>query len=208
MLSAALVGLGLGLFVAAQVGPVSLLCVRTVLRHGLAPGLAVGLGAALIDVAYATLGMLGVAQFIRSDPIRWTLGVVGAGVLVWMGARTLWTAHRVRLGLETVDEVTTVRAALRTSLMATASNPLTIAYWASIFAAASTAALTSSPSSSASLLVGLGVGSVGWFAVLAVAVALARRRIGDRIVRTVDAVSGVGLVAFGGLLAFRTVSDS
>jgi threonine/homoserine/homoserine lactone efflux protein len=208
MLSAALVGLGLGLFVAAQVGPVSLLCVRTVLRHGLAPGLAVGLGAALIDVAYATLGMLGVAQFIRSDPIRWALGLVGAGVLVWMGARTLWTAHRVRLGLETVDEVTTVRAALRTSLMATASNPLTIAYWASIFAAASTAALTSSPSSSASLLVGLGVGSVGWFAVLAVAVALARRRIGDRIVRAVDAVSGAGLVAFGGLLAFRTVSDS
>src|ERR1700742_1343318 len=84
MLTAALAGLGLGLFVAAQVGPVSLLCVRAVLRQGLRPGLAIGLGAALVDVAYATLGMLGVAQLIRSDVIRVTLGAVGAGVLIWM----------------------------------------------------------------------------------------------------------------------------
>lgn len=208
MLTAVLAGLGLGLFVAAQVGPVSLLCVRTVLRHGLAPGLAVGLGAALVDVAYATLGMLGVAQWIRSDPIRWTLGTVGAGVLVWMGARTLWTAHRVRLGLETAAEVTTAPAALRTSLLTTASNPLTIASWASIFAAASTAALTPSAATSLSLLAGLGVGSIGWFTVLAGGVALARRRVGDRLIQAVDAVSGAGLVAFGGLLAARTVQDS
>ncbi|SHN27436.1 LysE family translocator [Cryptosporangium aurantiacum] len=208
MLTAALAGLGLGLFVAAQVGPVSLLCVRTVLRYGLAPGLAIGMGAALVDVAYATLGMLGVAQLVQSDVIRWTLGTVGAGVLIWMGARTLWTAHRVRLGLETVDEVTTVGAALRTSVLATASNPLTIASWASIFAAASTAALTSSTASAVSLLVGLGVGSVGWFTVLAIGVALARRRIGDRLMRVVDAISGAGLVTFGGILAFRAARDT
>lgn len=208
MLTAALAGLGLGLFVAAQIGPVSLLCVRTVLRHGLAPGLAVGLGAALVDVAYATLGMLGVAQLIRSDVIRWTLGAVGALVLAWMGARTLWTAHRVRLGLETATEVTSVAAALRTSLLATASNPLTIASWASIFAAASTASLTSSPLTSVSLLIGLGLGSIGWFTVMACGVAVTRQRIGARMLRAVDSISGAGLVAFGGLLAFRTVQDS
>lgn len=208
MLTAALAGLGLGLFVAAQIGPVSLLCVRTVLRHGLAPGLAVGLGAAVVDVSYAFLGMLGVAQLIRSDLVRWSLGCVGAIVLVWMGARTLWTAHRVRLGLETASEVTSVRAALRTSVLATASNPLTIASWASIFAAASTAALMSSPATAMSLLAGVGIGSVGWFTTLACAMALTRRRIGARVLRAVDSVSGAGLVAFGGLLAFRTVRDS
>ena len=121
-----------------------------------------------------------------------------------MGFRTLWTAHRVRLGLETESEVVSVSAALRTSVIATASNPLTIASWASIFAAASTATLTASP---VSLLAGLGVGSVLWFTVLACAVALARHRIGTRLLRAVDTVSGTGLVAFGGLLAFRTVRD-
>ncbi|GAA0255009.1 LysE family translocator [Cryptosporangium japonicum] len=208
MFTAALAGLGLGLFVAAQVGPVSLLCVRTVLRYGLAPGLAVGLGAALIDVSYAFLGMLGVAQLIRSDVVRWSLGFVGAVVLVWMGARTLWTAHRVRLGLETADEVTSVAAALRTSVLATASNPLTIVSWASIFAAASTAALMSSSGAAAALLAGVGLGSVGWFAVLAFVVFLARQRVGTRLLQAVDSIAGAGLVAFGGLLAFRTVRDS
>ncbi|EXG80282.1 LysE family transporter [Cryptosporangium arvum] len=208
MFTAALAGLGLGLFVAAQVGPVSLLCVRTVLRHGLAPGLAVGLGAALVDVFYAFLGMLGVAQLIRSDVVRWSLGFVGALVLVWMGARTLWTAHRVRLGLETSGEVASVAAALRTSVLATASNPLTIVSWASIFAAASTAALMSSFGAAASLLTGVGLGSVGWFTGLAFVVFLARQRVGTRLLQAVDSIAGAGLVAFGGLLAFRTVRDS
>jgi threonine/homoserine/homoserine lactone efflux protein len=45
------------------------------------PGLAVGLGAALVDVFYAFLGMLGVARLIRSDVVRLTLGAVGALVL-------------------------------------------------------------------------------------------------------------------------------
>ena len=89
-------------------------------------------------------------------------------------------------------------------MIATASNPLTIVSWASIFAAASTAALTTSP---VSLLAGLGVGSVLWFTVLSCAVALARHRIGTRLLRAVDTISGTGLVAFGGLLAFRTVRD-
>ena len=53
MLTALLTGLGLGVLVAAQVGPVSLLCVRTTLRYGFAPGLAVG--AVLMIVGLATL---------------------------------------------------------------------------------------------------------------------------------------------------------
>ena len=38
-------------------------------------------------------------------------------------------------------------------------------------------------------------------------VALARRSIGDRIVRAVDALAGLGLLAFGGALAWRTLRE-
>ena len=64
---------------------------------------------------------------------------MGAAVLVALGLRTLWSAFRVRLGGEHDDEVATPRKAFLTSLAATASNPLTIASWAAVFAAASTA---------------------------------------------------------------------
>jgi putative LysE/RhtB family amino acid efflux pump len=100
MLPALLTGLGLGALVAAQVGPVSLLCIRTTLRYGFAPGLAVGAGAATVDTLYGALGMAGAASLIGITSVRIALGGLGAAVLVLMGARTLRTAQRVRIGLE------------------------------------------------------------------------------------------------------------
>ena len=136
----------------------------------------------------------------RSASLELVLGLVGAGVLVFLGLRTLHSAFRVRLGGETDEEVATPRRAFATAFAATASNPLTIASWAAIFAATTTAGATESGASTVALLVGVGLGSLGWYVVLACAVALARRRIGDRVVRAVDVIAGAGLVAFGGLL--------
>ncbi len=208
MLAALLTGLGLGALVAAQVGPVSLLCIRTTLRYGFAPGLAVGAGAAAVDTVYGALGMLGAASLIGFTPVRIGMGVLGAGVLVIMGCRTLWAAHRVRIGLEVPAEVVTPARAWRTALAATASNPLTIASWATAFAAASTASVVGGWGDAVALLVGIGAGSIGWFTVLTLGVTLAGRRLGDRAVQTADAVAGLGLVGFGALLGVRTVHDS
>jgi putative LysE/RhtB family amino acid efflux pump len=207
MLPALVTGLGLGALVAAQVGPVSLLCIRTTLRYGFAPGVAVGAGAAAIDTVYGGLGMAGAASLVAIDPVRLVLGAVGAVVLVIMGLRTLRTAHRVRLGLEMTTEVVTPARAWRTAVVATASNPLTIASWATAFAAASTASVVQGWGDGAALLAGIGAGSVGWFAVLTLAVVVAGRRLGDRAVQAADAVAGAGLVGFGALLGLRTVRD-
>lgn len=207
MLTALLTGLGLGALVAAQVGPVSLLCIRTTLRYGFAPGLAVGAGAAAIDTAYGGLGMVGAASLIGLAPVRVTLGLVGAAVLVVMGARTLYAAHRVRLGLEVASEVVTPGRAWRTALAATASNPLTIASWATAFAAASTASVVGGWGEGLALLSGIGAGSIGWFAVLTAGVTLAGRRMGDRSLQVADSVAGAGLVGFGVLLGVRSLRD-
>ena len=122
-------GFGLGFFVAAQVGPVWLLCVRSVLRGRLLTGLGIGLGAAIIDVAYAALGVAGVTQLLRITQVRLALGLAGAAVLLAIGARTLWAAFRIRSGLETSEEIISAGRAFRTALIATASNPLTIVSW-------------------------------------------------------------------------------
>lgn len=205
MIGALLLGLGLGAFVAAQVGPVSLLCARTSVRHGFGSGLGVGLGAALVDLLYAILGVAGAAALLRIAPLRVGLGLLGAAVLVALGVRTFRAAFRVRLGGETDEEVVAPAAAFRTAVAATASNPLTIASWAAIFSAATVAEATSGAATTAALVAGVGIGSLAWFTVLAGSFATAGRRIGDRGLRTVDAVAGLGLVGFGGLLAVRTL---
>ncbi len=68
------VGFGLGLFVGAQPGPVSLLCIRSVLRGALASGIAIGAGAAMIDLLYAGLGLAGAASLLEADALRLAFG--------------------------------------------------------------------------------------------------------------------------------------
>jgi threonine/homoserine/homoserine lactone efflux protein len=97
-------GFGLGFLVAAQVGPISLLCVRSVLRRRLLTGLSIGAGAAVIDVTYAALGVVGATQLLRITQVRLALGLAGTAVLLAIGARTLWSAFRVRSGLEAGEE--------------------------------------------------------------------------------------------------------
>jgi putative LysE/RhtB family amino acid efflux pump len=205
MRAALLAGLGFGFLVAAQVGPVWLLCARSSLRHGARIGLSIGAGAALIDLVYAALGVAGAARLLTVAWLRPALGLGGAGVLIWLGARSLWTALRVRMGAETPDDVATPLAAFRLGLIATASNPLTIASWAAIFAAASVGGLASDTTTTLLLLAGVGVGSASWFALLAVGMGLLARRAGPRLLVAVDGLSGAGLVAFGGLLGWRAV---
>jgi putative LysE/RhtB family amino acid efflux pump len=199
-------GFALGFFVAAQLGPISLLAIRSTLRNGVLVGLAIGAGVAVIDTLYAAAGAAGAAGLLAIEPLRLAFGLVGAAVLAVLGARTLWSAFRVRMGGESREELATPRAAFLTALAATASNPLTIASGAAEFAAASTAGATEGAAVLA-LLAGVGLGSLTWMAVLTGGVTLARRFVGDRLLRVVDALAGIGLLGFGGLLAFRTMRD-
>jgi putative LysE/RhtB family amino acid efflux pump len=206
VLAALLIGFGLGASVAAQLGPMSLLAIRSTLRSGAAVGLAIGAGIALIDTAYAAAGAAGAAPVLSIDTLRTAFGLLGAAVLLYLGARTVFSAFRVRAGLEAADEVASPRRAFATSLAATASNPLTIASWAAVFAAASTAGAAHG-AAVLTLLAGVGLGSLSWMALLTGGVSLARRFVGDRLLRTVDGLAGAGLLGFGGLLAFRTLRD-
>jgi threonine/homoserine/homoserine lactone efflux protein len=88
--SSLIVGFGLGLFVAAQIGPVSLLIVRSVVRGNFRIGLAMAAAVALVDLGYAALGLAGVARALEAtDGAGVALGLVGAGVLAALGVRAM-----------------------------------------------------------------------------------------------------------------------
>jgi putative LysE/RhtB family amino acid efflux pump len=198
------IGFGLGLLVAAQVGPMSLFLVRGTLRGGLRTGLAIGAGIACVDALYASAGAAGAAPLLTIDPLRVVLGVGGAVVLLVLGVRTVMTALRVRAGAEVAGDVALPRRAFATAVAGTASNPLTIASWGAIFAAASAGA----DAAAVPLVLGVGLGSLTSVSVLAGLVAAARRAIGPRIVRVADLIAGVGLIGFGGALAYATAPES
>ncbi len=206
-MSSLFVGFGLGLFVAAQIGPVSLLIVRSVVRGAFRIGLAMAAAVSLVDLTYAGLGLAGVGRALEeTDGVQVVFGFLGAAVLVGLGLRSIWIGFRARFGLETDEEVSTPRRAFLTALAATAFNPLTIALWT----AAAPAAVSGSRSSgdTVALLVGVGLGTLTWYTAFSGAIALARRRIGPRLLAAVDIGAGAGLVGFGALMGWRTARDA
>lgn len=208
MISAFLAGLGIGALAAANVGPIWLLCVRTSTRYGWRSGAGIGLGAALVDLAYAVLGALGAAALLQIDALRLAFGLLGAGVLAFLGLRTLRDAFRVRLGAEDPSEVVEPRQALRTGLLATASNPLTILTWGAVFSGAAVADLAAGVGSAAAFVVGIGLGSLAFHLVLAGVAGALGTRMSTTALRWTDGISGAGLLGFGALLGVRTVQDS
>lgn len=198
-------GLGLGFFVAAQLGPMSLFLIRSTLRAGLAVGIAIGAGIAAIDASYAAMGAAGVTPLLLIDPVRIAAGVAGGIVLVVLGVRSFVSAVRVREGLDGPSEIAGPRRAFLTALGATASNPATIVSWAAIFAAASASTTSGAAGPSVVLVAGVAVGSLSWVTLLACGTAVAGRALGPRAVRCADVVAGVGMTAFGASMAFRTV---
>ena len=206
MTAALLTGCGLGFLVAAQVGPIWLLAARSVILGRLSTGIMIGLGAATIDMAYGALGLAGAASLLRISGLRLGLGLLGAAVLITLGALALRTATRVRDRAEPSTQISSAPRAYLMALGATAANPLTIVSWAAVFAAASTARLTDTTTGAVLLLTGIGLGTASWFTVLSTAMALVRRLAGRRVHLAVNVVSGLGLLAFGIVLAWQTVA--
>ena len=202
-----LVGFGLGFFVALQLGPMSLFLIRSTLRRGWVVGLAIGAGIAVVDGLYAALGAAGAAPLLGVGAFRLVLGLAGAVVLVALGAKTLWSAFRVRTGGEADSEVARPRRAFVTALAATASNPVTIASWAAIFAAAGAAGAADTANGAVLVVAGVGIGSATWVTLLATGTAAVRRAVGDRATRLADGVAGLGLLGFGGALAYGALRE-
>jgi putative LysE/RhtB family amino acid efflux pump len=203
----AAIGFGLGFFVALQLGPMSLFLIRSTLRSGWRVGISIGAGIAVIDGLYAAAGAGGATPLLSIQPVRLALGLLGAAVLIYLGARTLYAAVRVRVGGETPFDIATPRRAFLTALGGTASNPSTIVSWGAIFAAASTAGLVHTPGAAVLLVAGVAVGSLTWVSILATGVAIAGRSISGRAVRVTDGVAGAGLIGFGAALAYTTTHD-
>jgi putative LysE/RhtB family amino acid efflux pump len=201
-------GFGLGFLVALQVGPMTLFLIRSGLRGGWPAGLAVAGGIALVDGLYSAAGAAGVTPLLSVAPLRTALGLLGATVLIVLGVRTLRDSFRVRLGAETELEVATPARTFVTALGGTASNPLTIASWAAVFAAANASGAVGRTSAAEVMLVlGVTIGSFAWGGLLAGAVALVRRRVTPRALALAERLAGFGLLGFGGALGYATLHD-
>ena len=126
-------GIGIGFAVAAPVGPIGMLCIRTTLERGRIAGLAAGLGAATADTIFAFIAAISISAV--SDYLwdhRHTLEL-GAGILIiFLGGKLLWRQPTIRPYEKPVPAG--LAAEFFSTLVLTLANPVTILSFIGIFA--------------------------------------------------------------------------
>jgi threonine/homoserine/homoserine lactone efflux protein len=86
-------GLAIGFSIAAPVGPIGILCIRTTLLRGRAAGLAAGLGAATADGLYGLVAAGGLALLLHAlVALETPLRLLGGGFLLYLGLAALRAA--------------------------------------------------------------------------------------------------------------------
>jgi len=186
-------GLAFGFVLAATVGPMWVLCMRRTLAFGALTGFVSGMGIAVADGLYgavAAFGLTAISGFLLHYSF-WT-GLVGGLFLLDLGIKTL--LRKPAANGEEATPASPAQAFLST-LGLTLANPPTILAFAAIFAGLGLAA---SADYTAAALVTLAVflGSASWWVVLAAAGSALRDRLGPRLLRAINFVSGFSILGF------------
>ena len=186
---------GIGLAVAAPVGPMSLLCMRRSLTQGPRWGLATGAGIAVGDAIYATvaaLGLAGVSAFV----LAWETQLhLAAGLfLIWLGLRTFFTRDTDTPA--DVRAAASISAAFLGSVMLTLTNPPTIVMFAAVFTALAPAS-GFDPAVAAITVLGVLSGSLLWWIGVVAVVTGVRHALGRRVRLWIDRIAGIVLAVLG-----------
>lgn len=187
--------LGVGLAVAAPVGPMSLLCMRRTLGRGWRPGLATGLGIAAGDGTFAgvaALGLAGLSRFMLAHqaPLHLAAGLF----LLWLGLASL--RRRSADSAAAVSEPGSATATFAGAWLLTLTNPPTIVMFAAVFAALAPRG-GFDPAGAGVTVAGVVAGSLAWWCGLVGMITLVRRAIGPAARRWIDRLSGAMLAVFG-----------
>lgn len=186
--------MGIGAAIAAPVGPMSLLCMRTTLTRGWRRGLAIGGGIAVGDALYgvvAALGMAGLSAFLLAYAAP--LNVVAGLFLIWLGVKALRADPAAEA--RTIAEGGAGRDFV-TAILLTLTNPPTILTFAAIFTAL-VPAEGAGVGATLATVAGVFAGSLLWWGIIIALVGLLRHALGLGARRWLDIVSGLALAGLG-----------
>ncbi len=195
MSSLLLRGFLLGLAVAATPGPIFFLCLRRTLVSGWPTGLASGFGVATADGFYAAVAAFGISAIttaINGDR-RW-LALGGGVLLVILGARIVLAKPKTVQAQG--GNSSGLAFAYGSTLGLTITNPATIISFAAL-AATLSAGINGGYLRPSLLVLGVLLGSLAWWTLLAVLGFALRARITPRAVRVISTVSGFAIIVLG-----------
>jgi threonine/homoserine/homoserine lactone efflux protein len=188
-------GFIIGFSIAAPVGPIGILCIQRTLSGGNVQGLVTGLGAATADALYgfvAAFGLTFISNFLV-DQSTW-FRIIGGLFLCYLGIRAFLRKPQE----QTVAAANSTNlSAYGTTFFLTITNPMTILFFAGVFAGLGIVSESSDYASAGLMVVGVFSGSGAWWLLLSSATGILRNKISEGKLALVNKISGLIILAFG-----------
>lgn len=190
--------LGIGLSIAAPVGPIGLLVIERTLRQGFGVGLATGLGAAAADALYGAIGAFGVVGLIHAlQAARLPLMWGGSLFLLWLAWRTWQAAGHAAPAAADAGRPVALAKAFGGTVLLTLANPATVLSFVAIFSSfAAVLPAGRGGAAAAWMTAGVFIGSALWWLALSSGVGRLRGRFDARWQRRVNLFSAAVLAGF------------
>ncbi|WP_274365302.1 LysE family translocator [Paenibacillus thermotolerans] len=129
-------GFKLGMLLQLAVGPICIFIFQIATVHGFLAAAAGALGVAAVDGLYIAAAILGIASMMERRSTQLGLKLFGAAVLFVFGVVMIIDAFRHgTLPSFNVRSISGADHVFLIAMLLTASNPLTILFWAGIFSA-------------------------------------------------------------------------
>lgn len=188
-------GFIIGFSIAAPVGPIGILCIQRTLSEGNIQGMVTGLGAATADAIYgfiAAFGLTFISNFLVEQSFWFRL--IGGFFLCYLGIKAFLSKPQdpaLSLGNRTI------LSAYGTTFFLTLTNPMTILFFAGVFAGLGLVSESIQYSSAGLMVIGVFLGSGTWWLILSGATSIFRRKINDLKLAWINKISGFVILAFG-----------
>ena len=188
-------GFIIGFSIAAPVGPIGILCIQRTLAGGNVQGLVTGLGAATADAIYgfiAAFGLTFISNFLVEQSIWFRL--IGGLFLCYLGIKAFLAGPQ--------NQALSVRnrnslSAYGTTFFLTLTNPMTILFFAGVFAGLGMVSESIQYTSAGLMVIGVFIGSGAWWLILSATTSILHHKIDGRKLAWINKISGFVILAFG-----------
>jgi len=189
-----LIGILIGLVIAAPMGPVGVLCARKTLEYGIAGTLAVGIGTALADAIYAGLTVFGLAtisEFVLKHAVY--IKLIGGTLLFILAIKEYYSKTPIKDTIKITPKGCLAISA--TTFLITLLNPIGIISFIAIFAMLGDQLLHNQHA--IYVVIGVFVGSLSWFIILGRIIHYTRHLVPDYIILSIRKISALFFAIFG-----------
>ncbi len=189
-------GVLVGLIIAVPTGPVGVLCIRRTIFHGQLAGFVSGLGAASADAIFGIIAAFGlsVVSELLLDYQQW-LRLGGSAFLLFLGI-TAFASDPLE-GTQDQRDPEDLIADFASTFLLTITNPITILAFLAIFAGIGFSGAHATLGRAAILVLGVWIGSLLWWAALALGAGAMRVSFGRQHLVWINRGSGGILVLSG-----------